>query len=141
MTGFSLNGSENPGWHPASPFSWPRRPTFDSFIRRAANGPRHSNKNRFGIDRSSKAMSRQKRMCVLALAFILLLSGSPAALAQQKDKNKSNGQDVPDRERNVKTEKSNMFKRWINEDVAYIITDDEKRAWKKLQTDEEREQF
>jgi GWxTD domain-containing protein len=80
-------------------------------------------------------------MCVLALAFILLLSGSPAALAQQKDKNKSNGQDVPDRERNVKTEKSNMFKRWINEDVAYIITDDEKRAWKKLQTDDEREQF
>jgi GWxTD domain-containing protein len=86
-------------------------------------------------------MSRQKRMRVLALAFSLLVSAFPAALAQQKDKNKNAGQDVPDRERNVKTEKSNMFKRWINEDVAYIITDDEKRAWKKLQTDDEREQF
>ena len=48
---------------------------------------------------------------------------------------------MPDRDRKVKTEKSNMFKKWINEDVAYIITDDEKRAWKKLQTDDEREQF
>ena len=85
-------------------------------------------------------MSRQNRMSVLALAFSMLLSTGPAALAQ-KDKNKSASQDVPDRERNVKNEKSNMFKKWINEDVAYIITDDETRAWKKLQTDEEREQF
>ncbi|MBC7933726.1 MAG: GWxTD domain-containing protein [Rubrivivax sp.] len=85
-------------------------------------------------------MSRQKRMRALALAFSMLLSAGPAALAQ-KDKKKAAGQDVPDRERNVKTEKSNMFKKWMNEDVAYIITDDEKRAWKKLQTDDEREQF
>jgi len=85
-------------------------------------------------------MSRQKRMRALALAFSMLLSIGPAALAQ-KDKKKGSGQDVPDRERNVKTEKSNMFKKWMNEDVAYIITDDEKRAWKKLQTDDEREQF
>jgi GWxTD domain-containing protein len=79
-------------------------------------------------------------MRALALAFSMLLTAGPAALAQ-KDKKKGAGQDVPDRERNVKTEKSKMFKNWINEDVAYIITDDEKRAWKKLQTDEEREQF
>lgn len=85
-------------------------------------------------------MSRQKRMRVLALVFSLLVSAGPAALAQ-KDKKKGAGQDVPDRERNVRNEKSNVFKKWINEDVAYIITDDEKRAWKKLQTDEEREQF
>ena len=50
-------------------------------------------------------------------------------------------QDVPDRERNVKKEKSNTFKKWIEEDVVYIITPEERKAWNKLQTDEEREQF
>src|SRR6185295_6235131 len=41
----------------------------------------------------------------------------------------------------VKTEPNNAFVRWINEDVAPIVTDDERRAFEKLQTDEEREQF
>src|SRR5919197_476541 len=88
-------------------------------------------------------MSRQKRMRALALAFSILLSAGTPALARQKDKSKKGDQqqDVPDRPRNVKTEKATMFKKWINEDVAYIITPDEKKAWNKLQTDEEREQF
>lgn len=88
-------------------------------------------------------MSRQKRLRALALAFGVLLSGTPATLAQQKDKGKraDQQQEVPDRERNVRKEKSNMFKKWIEEDVAYIITPEEKKAWNKLQTDEEREQF
>src|ERR671931_930885 len=88
-------------------------------------------------------MSRQKRMRALALAFSILLSAGTPALARQKDKSKKGDQqqDVPDRPRNVKTEKANMFKKWINEDVAYIITPDEKKAWNKLQTDDEREQF
>ena len=88
-------------------------------------------------------MSRQKRLRALALAFGVLLSGTPAALAQQKDRGKraDQQQEVPERERNVRKEKSNMFKKWIEEDVAYIITPEEKKAWNKLQTDEEREQF
>jgi GWxTD domain-containing protein len=36
---------------------------------------------------------------------------------------------------------SKVLKRWIDEDVAYIITDAERAAWKGLKTDEEREQF
>jgi GWxTD domain-containing protein len=78
----------------------------------------------------------------LALGLLVSFTAAPATALAQKDKGKSaQQQDVPDRERNVKKEKSNMFKKWIEEDVAYIITDDEKKAWKKLQTDEEREQF
>lgn len=86
-------------------------------------------------------MARHQRTRSLALALGLLVSSAaaPAVALAQKDKGKQ--QDVPDRERNVKKERSNMFKKWIEEDVAYIITDDEKRAWKKLATDEEREQF
>src|SRR5580704_12793031 len=36
---------------------------------------------------------------------------------------------------------SKVLKRWIDEDVTYIITDAERAAWKGLKTDEEREQF
>jgi GWxTD domain-containing protein len=84
-------------------------------------------------------MSRQQWTRSLALALGLLAAAFPAAMAQKKKAGDS--QDVPERERTVKKERSNMFKKWIDEDVAYIITDDEKRAWKKLATDEEREQF
>src|ERR687886_273661 len=84
-------------------------------------------------------MARQQWTRPLALALGLLVSASTPAVAQKKKA--GDAQDVPERERTVKKERSNMFKKWIDEDVAYIITDDEKRAWKKLQTDEEREQF
>ncbi len=47
----------------------------------------------------------------------------------------------PDKQRNVKTEIKDAYKRWIDQDVAYVITPEEKKAWKKLITDEEREQF
>ena len=85
-------------------------------------------------------MARHQRTRSLALALSLLVSASPAAVMAQKKK-AGDQQDVPDRERTVRKERSNMFKKWIDEDVAYIITDEEKRAWKKLATDEEREQF
>ncbi len=34
-----------------------------------------------------------------------------------------------------------FWKKWLNEDVAYIITDYERSSFRRLQTDEEREQF
>ncbi len=33
------------------------------------------------------------------------------------------------------------YAKWLNEDVAYIIRDDERQAFKRLTTDEEREEF
>jgi GWxTD domain-containing protein len=84
-------------------------------------------------------MARHQWTRSLALSLSLLVSASPAVMAQKKKA--GDQQDVPDRERTVKKERSNMFKKWIDEDVAYIITDEEKKAWKKLATDEEREQF
>ena len=41
----------------------------------------------------------------------------------------------------LRKELETPYKKWLNEDVGYIISDDEKRAFKTLQTDEEREQF
>jgi GWxTD domain-containing protein len=36
---------------------------------------------------------------------------------------------------------TSAYKRWLNEEVAYIITDEERPAFEKLTTDEEREGF
>jgi GWxTD domain-containing protein len=45
------------------------------------------------------------------------------------------------REEALRKELETPYRKWLNEDVAYIITDEERAAFKKLQTDEEREQF
>ncbi len=49
--------------------------------------------------------------------------------------------DINDRTRNVKPELKEAYKRWLSNDVAYIITKEERRAFQALQTDEERENF
>jgi len=41
----------------------------------------------------------------------------------------------------LRKELETPWKKWLNEEVVYIISDEEKAAFKKLQTDEEREQF
>jgi GWxTD domain-containing protein len=45
------------------------------------------------------------------------------------------------REKALRKELEGPWKKWLNEDVVYIITDEERNAFKHLQTDEEREQF
>jgi len=45
------------------------------------------------------------------------------------------------REEKLRKELETPYRKWLNEDVAYIITDEERSAWKRLSTDEEREQF
>ena len=44
-------------------------------------------------------------------------------------------------EEKLRKELETPYRKWLNEDVAYIITDEERSAFKRLQTDEEREQF
>ncbi|MFN7920728.1 MAG: GWxTD domain-containing protein [Bryobacteraceae bacterium] len=45
------------------------------------------------------------------------------------------------RDEKLRKELETPFRKWLNEDVTYIITDEERTAFKRLQTDEEREQF
>jgi GWxTD domain-containing protein len=44
-------------------------------------------------------------------------------------------------EEKYRKELEGPFRKWLNEDVGYIITDEERTAFKRLSTDEEREQF
>lgn len=45
------------------------------------------------------------------------------------------------REEKLRKELETPYKKWLQEDVAYIITDEERATFKRLQTDDEREQF
>lgn len=58
----------------------------------------------------------------------------------------SSAKDKPSREERrrqkaIQKEMESPYKKWLSEEVPYIITDEEKAAFKKLSTDEEREQF
>jgi GWxTD domain-containing protein len=44
-------------------------------------------------------------------------------------------------ERAFKAEVSKVYKKWLDEDVVYIITDEERAAFKQLSNDEERDNF
>jgi GWxTD domain-containing protein len=44
-------------------------------------------------------------------------------------------------EKRLRKELETPYKTWLNTDVVYIITDEERKAFKNLQTDEERQQF
>jgi len=76
----------------------------------------------------------------LAVALLSLTFALPAGLAQKKKTN-DQSQDPSQRERNVKPELKKAYKDWLEKDVAYIITDEERKAFKKLATDDERERF
>ncbi|CDM66695.1 GWxTD domain-containing protein [Pyrinomonas methylaliphatogenes] len=82
-------------------------------------------------------IGKLSRVVLWALIFSLAF---PPALAQNK-KGEQNQTPVEERPRNVKPELKKVYKKWLEEDVAYIITDEERKAFLKLQTDEEREQF
>lgn len=77
-------------------------------------------------------ISRRITLGVLALTFVV-----PAVFAQ----NKPAPQDPTEKQRNVKPEVKRAYKDWLDKDVTYIITDEERKAFKKLATDDERERF
>ncbi len=82
----------------------------------------------------------QRNLSRLAVAFLSLTFALPSGLAQKKKPN-DQGQDPSERPRNVKPELKKAYKDWLDKDVAYIITDEERKAFKKLVTDDERERF
>ncbi len=86
-------------------------------------------------------MARPARLRALSLAALLALTlSAPATRAQQNNK-QTDSPDVMSRTRNKKPEVKKIFREWVNNDVAYIITDKEREIFKHLQSDEEREAF
>ena len=91
----------------------------------------------------ARLLSPRLRLIALVAAAAALLAPAAATStwAQKKNKQQAEQQDVPERARNVKSEVKKVYRDWVNNDVAYIIRPEERDAYKRLQTDEEREQF
>ncbi len=82
--------------------------------------------------------------------FTLAVAGlGPAWAAETKAKPKASEttskplseKEQKRRQKKLEQELMGSLKKWLNEDVAYIITDEERQALKRFTTDEEREQF
>lgn len=87
-------------------------------------------------------MSKVKFARNFALTLLVLGLGTVSSFAQSgKDKKDKPSEDPTTNPRNVKPELKDAYKRWLNTDVSYIITKDERRAFQALVTDEERENF
>jgi GWxTD domain-containing protein len=81
------------------------------------------------------------------IALVVFLSGAlvcpPAAWAQEKqeqDKQKSEKERKKQQEK-LKKELATPYKNWLDNEVGLIITDEERAAFLRLNTNEEREQF
>jgi GWxTD domain-containing protein len=92
---------------------------------------------------------KAKPISAFCLAGVLFVSSAPA-FAQKDSKPTSARETVAKplsekekraREKKLRKELEAPYKKWMNEDVDYVITDEERAAWKKLQTAEEMEQF
>ncbi len=92
---------------------------------------------------------RTRPVCIFCTSISLLATS--AFLAAQDDKKASGPRETvakpltekeqKKREAKLRKELETPYRKWLNEDVTYIITDEERQAFKRFSTDEEREQF
>jgi|HubBroStandDraft_5_1064220.scaffolds.fasta_scaffold06514_2 GWxTD domain-containing protein len=70
-------------------------------------------------------------------------TGTQAQPADQADplKRAPSEKQKKQQKRNLNIELSKTYKKWLNEDVVWIITDEERAAFKQLSNDEERDNF
>jgi GWxTD domain-containing protein len=90
-----------------------------------------------------------RRRLISCLSLGLLLTGystaqnksEAAAPARETVAKPLSEKERRKREERLRKELETPYRKWLSEDVAYIITDDERTAFKRLSTDDEREQF
>ncbi len=95
----------------------------------------------------------RNRCSVGVLAAVLALGFAAVSQAQDKDAKGSEPsqtdplkRQIPEKQRKanakaLKIELSKTYRKWLDEDVRWIITDEEKSAFMQLSNDEERDQF
>ncbi len=114
-----------------------------------------------------RVVSSQSLFRILLILSLGLVTGAVVAQDQPKDAAKDQSQDAskeastaqaqapavdplkrpPDEklkkknQRALKQELSKPYKKWLDEDVSYIITDEERAAFRQLSNDEERDNF
>ncbi|NNE99637.1 MAG: GWxTD domain-containing protein [Pyrinomonadaceae bacterium] len=79
-------------------------------------------------------MRRSNTIKYLLVSGIIFVLGSSFGIAQDPN-------DPSTKARKTKVEVAEIYQRWLSKDVRYIITKEEKKAFKALKTDDERENF
>ena len=92
-----------------------------------------------------------RMLTILALVLFFTCGTAITLSAQTATLDSSNSEPAPKkakltreekkREKAIRKEMESPYKKWLEDEVPYIITPEEKSAFKKLTTDEEREQF
>jgi len=97
--------------------------------------------------------SRHLRFSILGTGLFLISTGAISTVAQdqpgarqqaspsQQSDQKQDNAKKKNNEKQVLKELATPYKKWLSEDVTFIITETERRAFLALQTNEEREQF
>ena len=87
--------------------------------------------------------SQVVRAGLLILAAGLFCNSLQAIHLKKEKQDKGEKLDKGEKRRRKAAQKENesAYKKWITEEVPYIITDEEKKTFKNLSTDDEREQF
>ena len=95
--------------------------------------------------RASFISHREWQICLWVLFSAWVLGGlvAPALKATPQDQGNDSKLSKAEKKRQkaIQKEMETPYKKWIDEEVPYIITNEEKAAFKKLTTDDEREQF
>src|SRR5579863_5304807 len=84
-------------------------------------------------------------LCSLSSLF-LIQPGASADDNKKKSDRETVARPLTEKEKKKNEEKlrkelETPYKKWLNEEVVYIISDEERKAFNRLQTDEERQQF
>lgn len=85
-------------------------------------------------------MTKVRPIQYFLLAILVTGIGTLSVWSQPPD-NKKPSEDPTEKAIKFKPEVKDVYKKWKNNDVAYIITKEEKKAFDALATDEERENF
>jgi len=87
----------------------------------------------------SKSWNRGRTLLAfMGAAALLVVFGTTARTFAHPDKQ---SKEEKKRQKELQKEEQSPYKKWIDEEVPYIITDTERQAFKKLTTDDERESF
>jgi GWxTD domain-containing protein len=84
---------------------------------------------------------RPKTRYFVAMAALVALLGVASASLRTFASPDKQSKEEKKRQKAIQKESESPYKKWIDQEVPYIITDEERQTFKKLTTDEERESF
>src|SRR5579862_1713124 len=85
-------------------------------------------------------------LCSLSSLFLIQPGASADDKKKPQDQRETVARPLTEKQKKKNEEKlrkelETPYKKWLNEEVIYIISDEERKAFSRLQTDEERQQF